>query len=209
MKKNSEFRADARTELKGQWGQPFLTTLMFVLIACIGAVTVGGKVSVVLYIVSGLLTILITIPMSYTYIQKFLDYVRGDKDEMASSLFDFFNEYKRAWMVSILQVVLIALWSILLIVPGIIKGMGYAMTNFIAKDNPELKPYECLEHSQEMMKGHKMELFKLYLSFIGWFILSIITLGIGLLWLLPYINTSVACFYENLRLDYEKQQMIK
>ena len=76
------------------------------------------------------------------------------------------------------------------------------MTWFILEDEPELSPNKAIELSMAMMKGHKFDLFYLYLSFIGWGILSLFTLGIGLLWLTPYMYTSVAAFYQDVKADF-------
>ena len=93
--------------------------------------------------------------------------------------------------------------ALLFIIPGIIKAFSYAMTPYILEENPELSANDAIDHSRAMMKGHKFDLFWLYLSFIGWFILCILTLGIGFLWLTPYMETSVAAFYEDVKADYE------
>jgi uncharacterized membrane protein len=105
--------------------------------------------------------------------------------------------------VSILLVYLYtALWTLLLIVPGIVKGLAYSLTPFIVKDNPQLSPNQAINLSMKMMKGHKFDLFYLYLSFIGWIFLAILTLGIGLLWVIPYMQTSMAAFYLDVKNDY-------
>lgn len=75
----------------------------------------------------------------------------------------------------------------------------YAMTYYIFVDNPDFAVMECISASKEMMEGNKVRLLLLQLSFIGWHILSILTLLIGYLWLIPYINSSVAEFYNNLK----------
>jgi len=97
------------------------------------------------------------------------------------------------------------LWYLLLIIPGIIKAFGYALTPFLLVDCPELTPLQCIKLSDKMMKGHKFDLFYLYLSFIGWALLGILTLGIGYLWLYPYMYTSVAAFYEDVKEQYQAQ----
>jgi uncharacterized membrane protein len=79
------------------------------------------------------------------------------------------------------------------------------MTSYILKDYPELKNNEAIELSMAMMKGHKFDYFYLTLTFIGWILLSILTLGIGLLWLSPYISTTSACFYQYVKEDYERR----
>lgn len=93
---------------------------------------------------------------------------------------------------------------LLFIIPGIVKSFSYAMTPYILEENPELSANEAIDRSRAMMKGHKFDLFWLYLSFIGWILLSILTLGIGLLWLAPYMQTATAAFYEDVKADYER-----
>ena len=120
-------------------------------------------------------------------------------------MFDGFKTYGRAIGVQLLMGILIMLWAVLLIIPGIIKSFSYAMTIYISKDHPELSANECIERSMDMMNGHKWDLFVLYLSFIGWFILCLFTMGIGFLWLIPYIQVSVAEFYEDLKAQEEAE----
>ena len=99
--------------------------------------------------------------------------------------------------------VFIFLWSLLLIIPGIIKSYSYAMTPYILVDKPELSANEAIEESMRLMSGHKFDLFYLQLSFIGWFILALLTAGIGFLWLTPYYNSTVASFYLSLKAEDE------
>lgn len=93
------------------------------------------------------------------------------------------------------------LFVVLYIACGIyatIKGLLYYVANYIAYDNPEMTTKEAVEKSAELMKGKRGDLFLLTLSFIGWAILSVCSLGIGFLWLVPYVNVAMVCFYENL-----------
>ncbi|MDA3931506.1 MAG: DUF975 family protein, partial [Tenericutes bacterium] len=101
----------------------------------------------------------------------------------------------------ILRSIFVFLWTLLLIIPGIIKSFSYAMTFYILADNPDLEPTEAIRQSQEMMSGNKWRLFKLYFSFIGWYILAALTFGIGYIFLEPYVQMSVANFYEDLKLN--------
>jgi len=91
------------------------------------------------------------------------------------------------------------LWSLLLIIPGIIATIRYSQAYFILKDNPTISVLDTLKQSSEMMQGYKNDYFLLQLSFIGWGILCILTLGIGFLWLTPHIKTSNAIFYRELK----------
>lgn len=92
--------------------------------------------------------------------------------------------------------IFIFLWTLLLIIPGIIKSYAYSMSLFIMSENPEMSAKEAMEVSMNMMQGNKWRLFCLELSFIGWSILCLITLGIGFLWLNPYMNAAMAAFYD-------------
>ena len=96
----------------------------------------------------------------------------------------------------------IALWSLLLIVPGIIKSFAYAMTPYILADCPNVKAKDALKLSMRIMKGKKGKLFGFYLSFIGWGLLACLTAGIlGIFYVTPYMNSSVACWYLEARED--------
>jgi uncharacterized membrane protein len=96
-------------------------------------------------------------------------------------------------------------WTLLLIIPGIIKSFSYALTPFILTDKPELSANEAIELSMKMMDGHKLDLFILYLSFIGWYLLSFLTLCIGMLWVMPYQYTTMVAFYEDVKAEYESK----
>ena len=115
------------------------------------------------------------------------------------TLFDGYKDYGRILGTVLLVQIYTFLWSLLLIVPGIIKACSYAMTPFILRDHPELSFNAAIEKSMAMMEGNKMKYFLLCLSFIGWGILCVLTLGIGTLFLSPYMNTSFAAFYNDLK----------
>lgn len=115
-----------------------------------------------------------------------------------ATLFSYFNHWKNAILTNLLQTAYVFLWSLLCVIPGIIAQYNYAMTPYILAENPELSPKEVLQKSKEMMYGHRMELFLLNLSFIGWSILAVLTCGIGFIWLVPYINTANAEFYREI-----------
>ena len=110
-----------------------------------------------------------------------------------------FKYYGRTIGGMLLVVVFTFLWSLLFVIPGIVKGYSYALTPYILIDDPQISIRDAVRKSQRMMSGQKFNLFYLQLSFIGWWILSILTGGIGFLWLIPYFTTSMAVFYRNLR----------
>lgn len=118
---------------------------------------------------------------------------------LREGLFLGFKTYGRVFGTMLLMGVYTALWSLLLVIPGIIKSYSYAMTPYLILDEPELSGDALITKSMRMMEGHKMKLFLLDLSFIGWCLLSIITCGIASLWITPYMQTARAGFYEDIK----------
>lgn len=128
-----------------------------------------------------------------------------EKDARIGHIFRWFTEgskFIKSFLLYIVVNIYIFLWCLLFIIPGIIKSFSYAMAYFIINDHPEYSINQAITESRRMMDGHKMEYFILCLSFIGWFILSCITLGIGFLWLIPYFYTTSAAFYEEIADEY-------
>lgn len=122
-------------------------------------------------------------------------------DYNEASLKDLFSQKHRFWdgfCLSLLQSLFVFLWSLLFVIPGIIAAYRYAMAPFILSENENLSPLEAINESKYLMDGHKFDLFILELSFIGWVLLNIFTLGIGSLLLNPYTNLSQAAFYRTL-----------
>lgn len=197
MRQNSEFRRAAREKLEGNWGTAVLVTLVYFVI--FGAIGGGSQTPRTSFI--NIASLLLT-PLAYGFYILFLDLVRGTKLDI-NRLFDGFKDYWRILGTMLLETLYILLWTLLLIIPGIIKVYSYSMTCYILKDEPELKLNGAIEKSMAMMEGHKLDLFLLHLSFIGWFILSCITLGIGFLFLEPYVLTAQSEFYEDLKSEYE------
>ena len=111
------------------------------------------------------------------------------------SLFSYFKHWKSAILSNVLVTVYVFLWSLLCVIPGIVASYKYAMVPYIVADDPTISAQDALNKSAAMMNGHKIELFGLELSFIGWHLLAILSCGIGYIWLTPYINVSVAEFY--------------
>lgn len=151
------------------------------------------------------LSMLLLYPLQYGAAVAFLGFKRTGVDVKIGDMFVGFNDYGRVFVTILLQTLYIVLWSLLLVVPGIIKAISYSQTIYILKDNPELKFNGAIERSMAMMEGHKMEAFLLGISFIGWLLLGVLTLGIGMLWVTPYMNTAYAHFYNYVKEDYERR----
>lgn len=201
MKQNSELRAIAREKLEGNWGDAALVTLVYMAIACVlgyafqfGTNTISNHFAAQQG--SSFLGTMLTLPIAYAYTVSILRFVRGEKMTV-QALLQHYNG--RVFATMLIKYLYVVLWMLLFIVPGIIKSYSYAMTEYIMNDNPELERNAAIEASMRMMEGHKMRLFLLDLSFIGWAILSILTFGLGFILLNPYINAAHAEFYEDLK----------
>ena len=127
-------------------------------------------------------------------------YLLKQQDRESNSvkdLFSQFDRFKEGFLQSFLRFLYIFLWSLLLVIPGIIKALGYSMTPFLMAEYPNLSAKEAMRISQEKMQGHKWELFCLGFSFIGWVFLVALTGGIGGFFLAPYMNAAYAAFYRD------------
>ncbi|NLF79795.1 MAG: DUF975 family protein [Clostridia bacterium] len=118
-------------------------------------------------------------------------------------LFSRFDIFGRALLLRLFRSVLIFLWSLLLIIPGIIASYRYALATYLMSQNTELTAREAINLSKRMMIGHKGRLFCLDLSFIGWFILGGLTFGIGLIFVYPYLLSARAAFFLDLQYHYQ------
>lgn len=197
-----ELRAAARQTLRGKWGGAVVVTLFYLLIYT------GIPAAFSLYYslsYGGNILQLLLLPITFGYAVTYLLLVREGKDCKIQDLFDGFKDYTRIWGTLVLMGLYVVLWTLLLIVPGIIKSYSYSMTYYILKDEPDMKFNAAIERSMDMMNGHKFDLFYLHLTFIGWGILSVLTFGIGFLWLNPYMMTAQAHFYEDLKADYQQR----
>lgn len=129
---------------------------------------------------------------------QFLLKQHDGKEIAFNDLFSQFHRFGQGFAQKFLRGLYIFLWSLLLVIPGIVKSFSYAMTPFIMSDHPELSASEAITHSKEMMDGHKWDLFVLNLTFIGWSILCVLTLNIGYIALNPYLNAAYAVFYRQI-----------
>ncbi|MFP4662323.1 MAG: DUF975 family protein [Halanaerobiales bacterium] len=190
MKSNYELRKIAREKLRSKWGAGALLIVIFTALTSIAGLLFFPFSFIVSPIISG--------PLMLGFVGCFLFLIRKNTFRY-EKLFDGFSNFKSAFFTFILSSIYIFLWSLLFVVPGIIAAYRYSMAFYILYDNPELSGSEAIKASKEMMRGHKGKLFMLHFSFIGWAILCFFTFYIGFFWLMPYIQTSIACFYQNLK----------
>lgn len=128
--------------------------------------------------------------------------IARDEEISVGNIFYGFEDLWTAIKANFFMNLFIWLWSLLLIIPGIIKAYAYSMTFFILAENKGMPVLEAITLSRKMMDGHKMDLFLLTLSFIGWFILVVITFGIAGIWVYPYFYATWANFYLSVKEDY-------
>lgn len=204
MKTNSELRAAGRADLAGRWNEAAMLTFVYVIFAGLGSALFGGTLNVALNGLGNLVTILL-MPMGWGFAMTFLALHRHEEGDTFDiwHLLDGYRDFRRIFCTLLLQGIYTVLWTLLLIVPGIVKACSYAMTPYILRDRKDISNNAAISLSQAMMEGHKMDYFLMELFFLGWIILCIFTLGIGYFWLGPYMQASVANFYEEVKLDFE------
>lgn len=127
----------------------------------------------------------------------------NDKETKIEILFSKFKDWKQVTMVFIHQFAMVLLYTLLLIIPGMIKALGYSLVPYILANDSNMGSDEVLKLSEKMMKGHKMDLFMFSLSFIGWHLLAIFTLGILEIWIIPYQETATTKYLLDIKAEYE------
>lgn len=165
----------------------------------INGMEISYRISGPITTIVSILTSFVAAAFSIAYAYYILSFIRGKRLEM-SDIVDFM---KKHWLIAFLVTFLTGLialgCSILLIIPGIIASVGLCFFKEVCADNPELKSKEIIKKTWEMTKGHKMDLFVLGLSFIGWYIVAGFTFGILLIWLVPYMVVTFTLAYEELK----------
>lgn len=193
MQTASEYRRRAREALEGNiFGNTWLFMVLVVLVT--GAILgVSGVIFIGPLLLIGPISIGIC---SYT-----LHVVRNtEKKNKIDPLLDGFRgSVGNSILVGLLATIFTALWSLLFIIPGIVKAIAYSQCYFIALEHPEYDANTCITESRKMMNGHKWEYFCLQFSFIGWMIVGSFCLGVGTLWVSAYMNADNAAFYEDLK----------
>ena len=154
-------------------------------------------------IIVGLVQFIIGPFISLGLIQYNLDML-DRKDPGVGVIFEKTDLFGKALWLKIRGMIFIILWSLLFVIPGIIKSYSYSMAGYILEENPEIDAKEAMTISMDMMRGNKFRLFCLQFSFIGWAILCGLTLGIGFLWLNPYMNAAYTAFYNEVAQQYQK-----
>jgi len=188
-----EIKLRARQQLGGQiFGNLWLMALL----VCFVYAAICGAAGTIL---PGIGAIIILGPMGYGLSLVFLKQYRYGGEMDFSDLFrGFTDDFGQTFLIGLLTSIFTFLWGLLFVIPGIVKTYSYSMAYYIKIDNPDYGWRECIDASRAMMNGHKWDLFVLDLSFIGWYIVGSLVLGIGTLWVVPYHTAARTIFYDNL-----------
>ncbi len=180
----------SREQIKGKIGILTLVIIIYIGISMIVSLIpfIGNIINA--FFISPALSLSITI--------IFLNVTRAKTiavGDIFEGFYDFWSAFKVTWLVGLFTF----LWSLLFIIPGIIKTYSYSMAMFILAENKGMSALEAIKKSQTMMEGKKMDLFVLELSFLGWMLLGALTFGIAYIWVIPYYYTAYANFYNALK----------
>ncbi len=192
MKTFNELKSSAKAQISGKIGILFaMFLIMFGIFIASNFVPVLGTIAN--YLVGA------AFALGGSFV--FLKIAKGETVTVGN-IFYGFEDLWTAIKAQFFMTLFICLWYLLLIIPGIIKAYSYSMTYFILAENKGMSVLEAITLSRKMMNGHKMDLFLLFLSFIGWFLLVVITFGIAGIWVYPYFYATLTNFYLSVKEDY-------
>lgn len=191
---NRDLMTQARESLSGQWGLAIGGTVVFTfLLGLMGVVPIIGPLA----------GLFINGPLMLGGAIFYLAFVRGKPK--ISQLFDGFQNFATSMCVYLLSMLYIVLWSLLLIVPGIIAAFSYSMAYYIINDDDSISASEALAKSKKMMDGNKWKYFCLQWRFFGWYLLALLTCGLGVFAVIPYLYVSNVQFYEDIKGESDEQ----
>lgn len=183
-----DYRERAWCALNGKWGTVAITFLVVTAITSMcSAMSIVGVGAIVLLVLEG--------PILYGYAVQSLNVVRGKRVDV-NDILAAKDRFADTVVAFIINSIYTFLWTLLFIIPGIIAAYSYSMTYYILVDNPNLTPDQARRESMRLMEGNKWNLFKLHISFLGWFLLCALTFGILTIWVVPYLNSATAEFYD-------------
>lgn len=197
---NSELRSLARQQLKGRWGKMALYFFAYLAIITIPSIVIGFNSDLSsnsnVELTFNILSIIISGPISLGISYFCLNFIKNEEKLMDILL--GFEKFGKAFVAYLLTVIAVIIGLIFLIIPGIIVSFMLSQVYYILAENEDISAIEAMKESARIMKGNKFRLFILGLSFIGWFILGVITLGIGFLWITPYYSITLTNFYKEI-----------
>jgi uncharacterized membrane protein len=211
LKTNKEILKEAELALNNKWGKSILVNLTYIIIVILIAFVKKYELNFLDTIARDLIQTVISLIISGPFLLGLYKYhlsIARRENPAYETMFDGFKDFKRAFITYLLSSLYILLRLLLLIIPGIIAALNYALVYFILLDDKEITVSKAILKSKKMMYGHRKRLFYLTLRFLGLGVLSIFTLFIGLLWLIPYSYVAYSIFYEDVKRQYEDQKII-
>lgn len=203
---NQDYKNGALAALKGNWAPAVLATVIVMLITCAVSMSqlllgsVAAEHSLISTLIFYALNFLLVTPLQVGVLNGFLALYDSGDNRITANMFSMgFGNYVHVILTMLVYYAILILGFICFIIPGLIFMYMYAMVPYLLVEEPELSIIETLRKSRTMMKGHKFDFFFLQLSFIGWAFLSILTLGIGGFWFMPYYYTACAAFWADIR----------
>lgn len=211
---NKSLMAAARSALSGNWGMAVLGYVLYfilvmsftlfvyssVLFVSVVSMASGANAEAAVNVMQ-FFAQMVEMLVSGAFMVGFMGFFLGiaqQGEARLELLFVGFQRFFKSFGVYFFYTLFILLWSLLLIIPGIIAAFRYAMVFFIIADDEDCGVFEAFSRSKEMMKGNKWKFFCLHWRFFGWALLCLV-IPFGWLWLVPYIQTSFAKFYEDVR----------
>lgn len=203
MINRAELKRHAKDQLKGKWGLAVGGIIVLFLIQfAFNFISGFFEDNTVIFVIVTLVSLVVSSAMSVGMCKFSLNYAYDENQPVLGDIFSGFKIILKAIGLFFLLGIIVLVGTILLVIPGIILSFMFSQSYFILADDNSKSIIQCLKESAAMMKGYKLKYFVLSLSFLGWIILGIITLGIGLLWVIPYMNVTMASFYLKVKDNY-------
>jgi uncharacterized membrane protein len=193
---NKDLMMQARESLSGRWGLAVGTFFLYLLIVmAISFIPIAG--SIITLLVTGAFTL---------GVATFALAIARKEDAKLEMIFSGFKYFGKTLGLYLLMMLFVLLWMLLLIIPGYIAAISYSLAFYLMSDDPNIGAMEAIDKSKKMMYGYKWKYFCLGLRFIGWMLLGILSLGIGFLWIIPYMSVSFAKFYDDVKANFVEGQ---
>ena len=200
---NKDLMIQAREALSGRWDMAVGSFFLYIPIVLS---LVYGPMQYPLFKLSASMIILLVGGAFVLGITTFSLAIARKEEANLEMFFSGFNYFVKALVLFLLTILFVFLWTLLLIIPGIIAAFSYSLVFYIMADDPNIDAMEAIDKSKKMMYGYKWKFFCLCLRFFGWILLGFLTLGIGFLWIIPYLFVCYAKFYEDIKANFVEVQ---
>jgi uncharacterized membrane protein len=198
--RNGELKSLAKTQLKGRWGEIIVFHLIYFAIVLIPSIIFEVNNDPNYYsngeLIYNIVSFLVAAPFELGLSYFLLNFIKGENN--IGDMFWGFTKFGKVFASYLLISIAVSAGFVLLIIPGIILALMYSQVYYVIADNEDISAIDALKESARIMKGNKFRYFMLGLSFIGWIIVGMITLGIGFIWIIPYYSLTLTNFYKDI-----------